>query len=56
MAELDRALRECIRLNEDAESIAEDVISVRQSIGELDDPWESRSIRAFSSTGNVMAE
>lgn len=41
MAELDRALRECIRLNGDAESFAEDVLSVRQSIGELDDPWES---------------
>jgi len=41
MAELDRALRERIRLNDDAESFAEYVLSVRQSIGELDDPWES---------------
>jgi hypothetical protein len=41
MAELDRALREGIRFNEDAESFAEDVLSVRQSIGELDDPRES---------------
>jgi hypothetical protein len=41
MAELDRALRDCAGLGEDAESFAHDVLSVRQSIGELDDPWES---------------
>jgi antitoxin (DNA-binding transcriptional repressor) of toxin-antitoxin stability system len=41
MAELDRALRDCDRLGDDAESFASDVLSVRQSIGELDDPWES---------------
>jgi hypothetical protein len=41
MAGLDRALRDCIRLGEDAEQFAQDVLSVRQSIGELDDPWES---------------
>lgn len=41
MTELDRALRDCSRLGDDAESFAHDVLSVRQSIGELDDPWES---------------
>lgn len=41
MTELDRALRDCNRLGDDAESFAIDVLSVRQSIGELDDPWES---------------
>ena len=41
MADLDRALRESARLGEDAEAYALDVLSVRQSIGELDDPWES---------------
>lgn len=41
MTELDRALRDCSRLGDDAESFARDVLSVRQSIGELDDPWES---------------
>jgi hypothetical protein len=41
MHDLDRALRECPRLGEDAGSYANDVLSVRQSIGELDDPWES---------------
>lgn len=41
LSDLDRALRACSRLGEDAEQFAEDVISVRQSIGELDDPWES---------------
>lgn len=41
MVDLDRALRNCTRLAEDAESYANDVLSVRQSIGELDDPWES---------------
>lgn len=40
-AELDRALREQARLGEDAEAFATDVLSVRQSLGELDDPWES---------------
>jgi hypothetical protein len=41
MADLDRALRDCPRLGDDAEQFAHDVLSVRQSIGELDDPWES---------------
>jgi antitoxin (DNA-binding transcriptional repressor) of toxin-antitoxin stability system len=41
MSDLDRALRDCARLGEDAEQFADDVLSVRQSIGELDDPWES---------------
>jgi antitoxin (DNA-binding transcriptional repressor) of toxin-antitoxin stability system len=41
MGDLDRALRDCTRLGEDAERFADDVLSVRQSIGELDDPWES---------------
>lgn len=41
MADLDRALRGCTRLGEDAEQFADDVLSVRQSSGELDDPWES---------------
>jgi antitoxin (DNA-binding transcriptional repressor) of toxin-antitoxin stability system len=41
MSELDRALRECARLGEDAEQFGQDVLSVRQSLGELDDPWES---------------
>jgi antitoxin (DNA-binding transcriptional repressor) of toxin-antitoxin stability system len=41
MADLDRALRECARLGDDAEAFSKDVLSVRQSIGELDDPWES---------------
>lgn len=41
MAELDRALRECPRLGEDSEAFAQDVLSIRQSLGELDDPWES---------------
>jgi hypothetical protein len=41
MTELDRALRNCVRLEEDAESFAQDVLSVRQSLGELDDPWAS---------------
>lgn len=41
MTELDRALRDCNRLGDDAESFARDVLSERQSIGELDDPWES---------------
>ncbi len=41
LAELDRALRDCSRLEDDAESFASDVLSARQTIGELDDPWES---------------
>ena len=41
MTDLDRALRHCTRLGEDAESFAHHVHSARQSIGELDDPWES---------------
>ena len=41
MVDLDRALRDCTRLGSDAEQFALDVLSVRQSIGELDDPWES---------------
>jgi len=41
MVDLDRALRESPRLGEDAEAFAQDVLSVRESIGELDDPWES---------------
>jgi antitoxin (DNA-binding transcriptional repressor) of toxin-antitoxin stability system len=41
MSDLDRALRNCARLGEDAEQFADDVLSVRKSIGELDDPWES---------------
>lgn len=41
MSDLDRALRNCSRLGEDATPFADDVLSVRQSMGELDDPWES---------------
>jgi len=41
MTELDRALRASSRLGDDAESFAHDVLSLRQSIGELDDQWES---------------
>ena len=41
MSDLDRALRECTRLGGDAAQFANDVLSVRQSIGDLDDPWES---------------
>jgi hypothetical protein len=41
MADLDRTLRACTRLGDDAEAFSRDVLSVRQSIGELDDPWES---------------
>ncbi len=41
MSGLDRALRDCVRLGDDAEAFADDVMSARQSIGELDDPWES---------------
>lgn len=41
MVDLDRALREVPRLGEDADAYALDVLSVRESIGELDDPWES---------------
>ena len=41
MTDLNRALVECTRLGEDAEAYALDVLSVRNSIGELDDPWES---------------
>lgn len=41
MADLDRALRDSTRLGEDAESFARDVLSARQFLGELDDPWES---------------
>ena len=37
MADLDRALRACTRLGDDAEAFSRDVLSVRQSIGELDD-------------------
>jgi antitoxin (DNA-binding transcriptional repressor) of toxin-antitoxin stability system len=41
MSGLDRALRDCARLGDDTEAFADDVMSARQSIGELDDPWES---------------
>lgn len=41
MAALDRAMREATRLGDDAESFASDVLSVRESLGELDDPWAS---------------
>ncbi|MEX1028229.1 MAG: hypothetical protein WD049_09530 [Candidatus Paceibacterota bacterium] len=41
MADLDRALRAGTGLGEDAEAYAKDVLSIRQSLGELDDPWES---------------
>lgn len=41
MSDLDRALRECSRLGDDADLFAHDVLTVRQTIGELDDPWES---------------
>jgi hypothetical protein len=41
MAELDRALRESLGPGEDMEAFARDVLSIRQSLGELDDPWES---------------
>ena len=41
MTGLDRALRDCNRLGDDAEAFASDVLSIRQSIGELDNPWES---------------
>lgn len=41
MTDLDRALRDSSRLGDDAESFAHDVLSLRQSIGELDDLWES---------------
>lgn len=41
LAELDRALRNSSRLGEDTEAFARDVLSIRQSLGELDDPWES---------------
>ncbi len=39
--DLDRALRACTRLGDDAEAFSRDVLSVRQSIGEFDAPWES---------------
>lgn len=41
MGDLARVLREVPRLGEDAYAFAQDVLSVRESIGELDDPWES---------------
>jgi hypothetical protein len=41
MVELDLALRENVSLGDDAEAFAQDVLSVRQALGELDDPWES---------------
>ncbi len=41
MTELDRALRDCDRLGDDAESFEKDILSVRESNGKLDDPWES---------------
>ncbi len=41
MADLDQALRENSKLGDDADGFAQDVLSVRRSIGELDDPWES---------------
>ncbi len=41
MAALDRAMRDSARLGDDAEAFAEDVLSIRQSLGELDDPWDS---------------
>lgn len=34
MADLDRALRDCTRLGDDADAFALDVLSVRQSIGD----------------------
>ncbi len=41
MSELDQALRDCSRLGDDADLFANDVLFVRQSLEELDDPWES---------------
>ena len=41
MVELDRALRANVRLGDDAKDFASDVQSARNSLGELDDPWES---------------
>lgn len=41
LAELDRALRENSGLGNDTEAFARDVLSIRQSLGELDDPWAS---------------
>ena len=41
MVELDCALRKSSGLGDDAEVYAVDVLSVRRSLGELDDPWVS---------------
>ena len=41
MAELEQALRTTSRLGTDSEDFARDVLSVRQDLGELDDPWGS---------------
>ena len=41
LGDLARVWREVPRLGEDAYAFAQDVLSVRESIGELDDPWES---------------
>ncbi len=41
MAALDRALRDTAMLGDDVEAFSKDVRSIRESLGELDDPWES---------------
>jgi len=41
MEELDRALREIPPLGDDSETFAQDVLSIRETLGELDDPWAS---------------
>jgi antitoxin (DNA-binding transcriptional repressor) of toxin-antitoxin stability system len=41
LADLDRALRDCRLSDDDAEDFASDVLSVREALEELDDPWES---------------
>ncbi len=41
VAELDKALRASSGLGEDAEDFALDVQSGKESLGKLDDPWES---------------
>ncbi|MDZ4850439.1 MAG: hypothetical protein SGI77_14230 [Pirellulaceae bacterium] len=41
LADLDRALRKLPTLGDDAEYFERDVIEVRSSMKDLDDPWES---------------
>ncbi len=48
MAELDRELRNCTRLCDDANTFGQDVLSVRQLLGELDNPWESVNLTTNS--------